>query len=159
MTTADRIGIVQGLKTACLGMGIMLILTLTLSIVNGNSEKLLNAVSSIDNIIVTIYIIIVMCICGITTGRIAGNKIIYQNKKHLRTGILSSTLSLILFGFLSSFSYPVHSLLNGQPFDSGFFGFMFPYTLLVTIVGLIPAIIVGSYLGISINNRKIRLQL
>ncbi len=153
MENVTKIGTVQGIKTACLGMFIILSFPIIENLSIGDYSFFSDILFDAKNWPAIIYTILVMCICGIATGRFAANKIIKSQKHHINTGIKSSILSLILFAILMSFY-----LVTTSSFD-GLIRELPLIVMAIILVGLIPAIIVGIYLGYSINKKRNQLQL
>jgi hypothetical protein len=159
MRQAIKVGGVQGLKTAALGMLIMLSIPVLFSLFSGNLIDFFDNLINPKNWLSIIYIAVVTSFCGYSTGALAGHLIITRNKESAITGVLSSILSLILFGILRYMPEAVEELNNHDQNTLNIIGHIYGYTLLVAIVGLIPAIFVGLYLGNSINKKQLSLKL
>jgi hypothetical protein len=159
MKTSDKIGIIQGLKTAWMGMGIMLFFPLITNLIKGTLNELFIETFSIENWGYIFYVILLTSFCGCATGRFAGERIINQNRSHITSGMYSSFLSLVFFGFFSMIPFVAEAIYVDRELNSEVFFIIVASTLAITIVGSIPALLVGSYLGSSINNKRIQLKL
>lgn len=142
-----------------MGMGIMLLFPLIMSLLDGSLDKLINPTQVIQNWRYITYIILLTCFCGYVSGKLASYKIIKKDKDYLRSGMLGSVFSLIIFGFFSMIPTAVEMIYIDSELSSEFLFIIIASTLAITIVGSIPAVFVGFYLGNSINKKRIQLKL
>ncbi|MFY0674088.1 MAG: hypothetical protein JXQ87_11815 [Bacteroidia bacterium] len=155
MNSAERIGIIQGIKTAWLGMGIMLLITITTSLINGNLNELINPKLIIESWKYIAYIVVLTCFCGYITGKKAAKSIIGDEaKNYIKSGMAFSVLSLVIFGSLSALPGAIESMIATNEFMPEIIMFIPGFTIVVVIFGLFPALLVGAYLGKSLNRRR-----
>jgi len=88
-------------------------------------------------------------------GQIAGKQILIKDRNHILVGFLTGMLVLITTAFLSSWvGFFQEGLDNIGTSDDPFEDYIFKPLFWVTIIGLIPAFLVGIWFGSRINSQR-----
>ncbi|MEL7006345.1 MAG: hypothetical protein AAFN93_27005 [Bacteroidota bacterium] len=156
MTKAKKIGSRQGLISVGLGVLIaQLIMTLLISSDEGIIEGFFwfTDVSYWFNILVGV---IIMLVCGHFYGQLAGKLILINKWNYVLTGTLVGLAIILTTTFFASW---VGFFQEGLDYigsnDNPFFDYIFKPMYWVTLVGLIPSLLVGSWFGRQIKKKGI----
>ena len=153
-TEAKKIGSRQGLISVGLGLLIaQLIMTLLCSADEGFPEGFFwfMDIGYWINILIGALIMIA---CGHFYGQLAGKLILIQRWNYLLTGILIALAVILTTTFFASWvGFFKEGIDNIGGNDNPFFDYIIKPMFWVTLFGLIPALIVGSWFGARIKKK------
>lgn len=156
MTKAEarKIGGLQGLKSSAIGLAIAYLIIAMLT----SSEGFLKGLCWIVGVKLILNLVVgslMMLIVGYFFGQLAGKLILIRKWSTFWVGVFCDFFILVATAFLSCwltfFQEAVFS--NKSCVESFFYDFLYPF-IVITIVGFIPAALVGIWLGESIRKHK-----
>jgi uncharacterized membrane protein len=96
-----------------------------------------------------------MLICGHIYGQLAGKLILIGKWNYALTGFLISLAVILTTAFFASWTgFIQEGIDNIGANDDPFFDYIFKPVYSVTMIGLIPALIVGVWFGKRIKNKE-----
>lgn len=159
LSNAKIIGSKQGLISVGFGVLIaQLIITFMLSFDEGIIDAFFWFID-IDFLLHIIIGVIIMFVCGHLYGKLAGKLILNRKFNYLLVGSLCGLAVILTTTFFASWTgFIQEGLDNIGTNDNPFFDYIFKPMYWVTLVGFIPAILVGFWFGHSIFKKGNKYQ-
>ncbi len=152
---ARSIGSKQGLYAVTLGLVIAQVIMTILSIENGIYKAII-WFYDFDDILSICFVIPVVYLCGHLFGQGAGKAILKRHKNFTWIGIKFGFLTLFIAVFTSSmidfieYGIPKIGTRGEQPFIQ----YMLEPMMMQTLIGTIPALLIGLWCGSAIKKRR-----
>ena len=151
---AKKIGSRQGL--ICSGLGV-LIAQLIMTAMISSDQNIFKAFfwfTSVNYKLNLFVGVVILLLCGHFYGQIAGKAIIIKNRNFVLVGFLCGMAVLLTTAFLSGWTgFFQEGIDNIGTDDNPFEDYIFKPLFWVTIFGILPALLVGIWLGGQIKRK------
>ena len=152
---AKQIGSKQGIIAVTLGIGITQVIMVVLSIQNG-ILKALFWFDDFDDILSICLVVPIVYLCGHFFGQSSGKSILKRHKNYtwvgFKFGFYTLFISIVTSSLIDFIQYGVEKV--GERGQQPFMQYVLIPMFFQTLIGIIPALLIGLWFGASIKKKR-----